>query len=186
MPIDHVGFSLSDLDAKMKELEAAGAKVTTPAREVPGLFKMAFVEDPWGTRIEVVQDPRAARPAPHAPPPARTQTRRSPGSSRTSAGRKRSSRAASTRSRTALPGFSDMWILDTKGEAQPSIGHAIDHIGWRSTKPLARNDEGADRERGARRPASRGPCRCPPGRRSTSPTWPGPQARGSSWSSGRA
>ncbi len=24
-----------------------------------------------------------------------------------------------------------------KGEATPSIGHAIDHIGWRSTKPLA-------------------------------------------------
>ncbi len=33
-------------------------------------------------------------------------------------------------------GFSDMWILITKGEAEPSIGHAIDHIGWRSTKPL--------------------------------------------------
>jgi hypothetical protein len=33
-------------------------------------------------------------------------------------------------------GFSDMWILMTKGEAVPSIGHAIDHIGWRSTGPL--------------------------------------------------
>ncbi len=30
-----------------------------------------------------------------------------------------------------------MWILVTKGEAEPSIGHAIDRIGWRSTKPLA-------------------------------------------------
>src|SRR3954447_10931628 len=55
--IDHVGFSVADLDAKMKELEAAGVKVTTPMRDVPGLFKLAFVEDPWGTRIEVVQDP---------------------------------------------------------------------------------------------------------------------------------
>ena len=36
----------------------------------------------------------------------------------------------------SAPGFSDMWILVTKGEAVPSIGHAIDHIGWRSTKPL--------------------------------------------------
>src|SRR6187455_3228309 len=35
--IDHVGFSVADLDAKMKELEAAGVKVTTPARDVPGL-----------------------------------------------------------------------------------------------------------------------------------------------------
>ena len=41
----------------MKEFEAAGIKIVTPTRDVPGLFKLAFVEDPWGTRIEVVQDP---------------------------------------------------------------------------------------------------------------------------------
>src|SRR5579872_2618585 len=55
--IDHVGFSFADIDAKMKEFEGAGIKIVTPTREVPGLFKIAFVEDPWGTRIEVVQDP---------------------------------------------------------------------------------------------------------------------------------
>src|SRR5499427_10218300 len=55
--IDHVGFSFADLDAKMKEFEAAGVKVVTPVRDVAGLFKLGFVEDPWGTRIEVVQDP---------------------------------------------------------------------------------------------------------------------------------
>src|SRR5689334_20521826 len=55
--VDHIGFSFPDLDAKMKEFEAAGIKIVTPAREVAGLFKLAFVEDPWGTRIEVVQDP---------------------------------------------------------------------------------------------------------------------------------
>ena len=26
-------------------------------RDLPGIFKIGFVEDPWGTRIEVVQDP---------------------------------------------------------------------------------------------------------------------------------
>src|SRR6187455_2139822 len=55
--IDHIGFSVADLDAKMKEWEAAGIKVTSPVRDVPKLFKLAFLEDPWGTRIEVVQDP---------------------------------------------------------------------------------------------------------------------------------
>src|SRR4029450_12368951 len=55
--IDHVGFSVADLDAALKTFEAAGVKITSPARDVPGLFKLAFVEDPWGTRIEVVQDP---------------------------------------------------------------------------------------------------------------------------------
>src|SRR3954471_24294438 len=55
--LDHIGFSFADLDAKMKEFEAAGVKVVTPVRDVAGLFKLGFIEDPWGTRIEVVQDP---------------------------------------------------------------------------------------------------------------------------------
>src|SRR5207344_2779449 len=57
--IDHIGFSFADLDAKMKEFEAAGVKIVTPVRDVPNLFKLGFVEDPWGTRIEVVQDPES-------------------------------------------------------------------------------------------------------------------------------
>ena len=54
--IDHIGLSFANLEAKMKELEAAGVKVLTPMREVPGLFKLAFIEDPWGVKIELVQD----------------------------------------------------------------------------------------------------------------------------------
>ena len=34
--IDHIGFSVADLDAKMKEFEAAGMKIVTPVRDVPG------------------------------------------------------------------------------------------------------------------------------------------------------
>ncbi len=44
--IDHLGLSFTNLEAKVKELEAAGAKVITPLREAPGLFKLAFVQDP--------------------------------------------------------------------------------------------------------------------------------------------
>jgi catechol 2,3-dioxygenase-like lactoylglutathione lyase family enzyme len=40
----------------MRAFQAAGVKITTPARDVPGLFKLGFIEDPWGTRIEVVED----------------------------------------------------------------------------------------------------------------------------------
>src|SRR5438309_847128 len=54
--IDHIGLSFADLDAKMKELEGAGVKIVSPVRDVPGLFKLAFIEDPWGTKIELVQD----------------------------------------------------------------------------------------------------------------------------------
>ena len=35
--IDHIGFSVADLDAKMKDWEAAGIKVTAPVRDVPKL-----------------------------------------------------------------------------------------------------------------------------------------------------
>jgi catechol 2,3-dioxygenase-like lactoylglutathione lyase family enzyme len=54
--IDHIGLSYADLDEQMKVLSANGAKIVTPVRDVPGLFKLGFIEDPWGTKIEVVQD----------------------------------------------------------------------------------------------------------------------------------
>jgi len=54
--IDHIGLSYANLDEQMKVLSASGAKIVSPVRDVPGLFKLGFVEDPWGTKIEVVQD----------------------------------------------------------------------------------------------------------------------------------
>ena len=54
--VDHIGFSFADLAAKIRAFEAAGVKIVTPMRDAPGLFKLAFIEDPWGTRIEVVED----------------------------------------------------------------------------------------------------------------------------------
>jgi lactoylglutathione lyase len=54
---NHIGFSFNNLDAKVKSLEAAGVKMTQPVREAQGLFKYAFAEDPWGTRIELVEHP---------------------------------------------------------------------------------------------------------------------------------
>lgn len=54
--VDHIGFSFTDLAAKMESFEEAGVKILNPIREIDGLFKLAFVEDPWGTKIEVVED----------------------------------------------------------------------------------------------------------------------------------
>lgn len=53
--VNHIGFSFRNLDAKLKELEAAGVKSEGPVRDIPNLFKIAFVYDPWGTRIELVE-----------------------------------------------------------------------------------------------------------------------------------
>src|SRR5881396_488666 len=43
--VDHIGFSVKDVDAAMKAMEADGAKIEGPAREVAGLFKLGFVVD---------------------------------------------------------------------------------------------------------------------------------------------
>ena len=64
--IDHIAFSYDDLTAKMAELEAVGVRGSgvrlqrfddgSTLRDMPGLFKYGFVFDPWGTRIELVED----------------------------------------------------------------------------------------------------------------------------------
>ena len=133
--IDHVGFSVPDVDAKFKELEANGVKIVQPVRDVPGLFKLGFVEDPWGTRIEIVQDPELLGlhhihmrgPDPEA---VFTWLLAKFGGERT----KLKGRLDALRYRAT--GFSDMWILVQAGASEPSEGHAIDHIGWRSPGSL--------------------------------------------------
>jgi catechol 2,3-dioxygenase-like lactoylglutathione lyase family enzyme len=129
--IDHLGFSVADLDATMKALEADGVKVVTPARDVPGLFKLAFVEDPWGTRIEVVQD--AAKLGLHhvhlrAPDPAATLAWYKD---------KFGGETAKLKDRIDGLTYGGVWILVQRGDAAPSEGHAIDHIGWRTGGDLA-------------------------------------------------
>ena len=57
--IDHIGFSFADLDAAVSTLRAAGATIVSPVTEVPGLGKQAVAQDPWGTKLVLVQDPNA-------------------------------------------------------------------------------------------------------------------------------
>ena len=133
--IDHIGFSFADLDAKMKEFEANGVKITQPARDVPGLFKLGFVEDPWGTKIEVVQDPELLglhHIHMRGPNPEEVIT----WLLAKFGGERKQLKGRIDAVRYDAEGFSSMWILVQKGEAVPSVGHAIDHIGWRSTGPL--------------------------------------------------
>ena len=54
--IDHYGVSVPDIEAAMQKLEGSGAKILSPVREAPGLFKLAFFEDPFGAKVELVQD----------------------------------------------------------------------------------------------------------------------------------
>lgn len=123
--LDHVGFSVADIDAALAALETDGAKIVEPVRDVAGLFKLAFVEDPWGTRIEVVEDPeKIGLHHVHltAPEPAlaRAWYAETFGGS-----------AGRLKGRIEGIDYGGVWLLVRQGEPVPSEGHAIDHIGFR-------------------------------------------------------
>jgi catechol 2,3-dioxygenase-like lactoylglutathione lyase family enzyme len=133
--LDHIGFSVADLDAKMKEFEAAGVKVVNPVRDVAGLFKLAFVEDPWGTRIEVVQDSeKLGLHHVHL---------RGPDPAAVLAWYKDKFGGETAKMKGRLDGlkYTDVWILVQRGDAVPSEGHAVDHIGWRTPNLDAKTKE---------------------------------------------
>lgn len=128
--VDHIALSFSDLTAKMKEFEAEGIKIIMPITEEPGLYKHAFIEDPWGAKIEVLQDPETLgfhHVHLRAPDP--------------QAGFNWyldmfGGELTKLKGRVDAVKYGDVWILAEKGDATPSEGHAIDHIGWRTTTDL--------------------------------------------------
>ena len=135
--VNHIGFSYPDLAAKMAELESVGVRGSgvrlqrfpdgATLRDVPGLFKLGFIFDPWGTRIEMVEDPdtlgfhhihlSAADPA------------------ATLAWYQDVFGGESASLKGQLDGllFDDVWLLVSEhGEGTPATtqGRAIDHIGF--------------------------------------------------------
>jgi len=131
--IEHLGFSVADIDAKMRELASINTKVIKPVKSVPGLYKTALIESPWGTRIQLVQDPEL--PGLHHVQLRLQDTEAAYawyldtfGGERTKIkGQVDSVKYAGT------GGFTTVYILIANGESVPSQGRAIDHIGSRST-----------------------------------------------------
>jgi catechol 2,3-dioxygenase-like lactoylglutathione lyase family enzyme len=134
--IEHLGFSVSDLDARMRELAAINTKVIEPVKNIPGLYKTALIESPWGTRIQLVQDPellglhhvQLRLPDTEA---AYTWLLDKFGGERTKIkGQLDSVKYAGT------GGFTTVYVLLERGESVPSQGRSVDHIGWRSTATI--------------------------------------------------
>lgn len=135
--IDHIGFSYPDLDAKMAELEAVGVRGSgvrlqrfedgATVRDIPGLFKISFIFDPWGTRIELVEDPETLgfhHIHLSATDPESTL---------------RWYQEVFDGKRASLKGlldgvrFDSIWLLASRkaeGTPAPTAGRAIDHIGF--------------------------------------------------------
>jgi catechol 2,3-dioxygenase-like lactoylglutathione lyase family enzyme len=55
--IDRIAFSCADPDGKVSELAASGAEILEPVHNSPDGLESALIEDPWGTRIEILEDP---------------------------------------------------------------------------------------------------------------------------------
>jgi catechol 2,3-dioxygenase-like lactoylglutathione lyase family enzyme len=54
--LDHIGFEVTNLDATVARLAAAGIKMDeAPRLGSNGTTKIGFLTDPWGTRIELTQ-----------------------------------------------------------------------------------------------------------------------------------
>lgn len=54
--VDHIGFEVRDLKGFCRKLADAGIKLEKPITRVPGLnLNVAFIMDPWGTRIELTE-----------------------------------------------------------------------------------------------------------------------------------
>jgi predicted enzyme related to lactoylglutathione lyase len=125
--VDHIGFSVPDVDAKAKEIEAAGGKVLSAPRDFPNLFRVGFVQDPFGIKIELLKDPDT--PGFHhlhlrVPDPEATLKFYLD----TFGGQRAKLKGQIDGIRYSNP---DVWLLAQKAtDVPPSAGRAIDHIGW--------------------------------------------------------
>jgi catechol 2,3-dioxygenase-like lactoylglutathione lyase family enzyme len=126
--IDHIAFSFADLDAKMREFQAAGVKVVTPVRDLQGV-KQGFIEDPWGVKVEVVQDPETLG--------FHHVHLRSTNAAASLAWYKErfGGELTKLKGRTDALKYGDVWVLVQQTDVAPaaSVGHALDHVGWRVT-----------------------------------------------------
>jgi len=121
--LELIGFSVTDLDATMKKLQAAAVKVAMPAMVMQGV-RSAQVVDPWGTSIDIVQDPKklglhhiglaSADPAATLAWFAETF----------------GGKVAKFQGQDGI-NYGGVWVTARKGAGEPSAGHAIDHIGFR-------------------------------------------------------
>src|SRR5678815_1909895 len=119
-----IGFSVSDLDGAIKMLQADGVKMVMPPMVMQGI-RSAQVVDPWGTMIDVVQDPKKLgfhHITLAAPDPAATQA----WFASTFGGK-----VAKYENKADGINYGGVWLFANRGNGEPSAGHSIDHIGFR-------------------------------------------------------
>jgi catechol 2,3-dioxygenase-like lactoylglutathione lyase family enzyme len=125
--IDHLGFSFTDLAGTVAQAKANGATAQGDTRDIPGLFKLAFLVDPFGTRLELIEDPQHLG--------LHHVHLRSPDPEAMFAWYEDNFGGIRTKMRGIADGIlypGNVWIMVSRGDNFPSQGAAIDHIGWRA------------------------------------------------------
>lgn len=133
--IDHFALSFADVRAKVASLEQSGVRVTTPVSDAPGLGRFAVVEDPWGAKIQLVEEPGpSAFHHVHLQVPDPDATRR---------WYVERFGGQPAMHKGVLNGirYGDVWLFLERGASTPSRGHTIDHVGWRMPDLLAKAAE---------------------------------------------
>jgi catechol 2,3-dioxygenase-like lactoylglutathione lyase family enzyme len=124
-----IGISFPDLQSKVEELKQIGAVILEPPREVPGWYQTALIRDPWGTRIELVEDSRL--PGFHHVRVSVPDPEETPQWLRKMFGGER----GKLRNRVDGVRYGSVWVPVQSGspndEERSSSGGAIDHLGWR-------------------------------------------------------
>lgn len=124
--VDHIGFSMPDVPGKMAQAVAAGGKSLGDTRSFRDMT-IGFVEDPWGTKIELIDDPeRRGTHHLHLSTPDVEATlnwyqQMMGGEIKQFAG--------------AIPGVDysgRIWVLASRAQAEiaPTQGRSLDHLGW--------------------------------------------------------
>ena len=124
--VDHIGFSLRNVEEVVSNIIQDGGTQLGDFIEFSGM-KIAFVEDPWGTKIELIND-ADLRGMHHlhlaSADPERTlawYAENFGGESDSFAG--------------VLPGlnYGNIWLLVARADAAPAStqGRSLDHLGWK-------------------------------------------------------
>jgi len=123
--VDHIGFSMANVEEVTTNIVADGGKQLGDYIEFGGM-KIAFVEDPWGTKIELIDDAEL-RGTHHihlsTPDPAATLSWYSEAFG-----------GEVGKFKGVLDGlfYGDIWLLaaKAKGPVAATEGRSMDHLGW--------------------------------------------------------
>jgi catechol 2,3-dioxygenase-like lactoylglutathione lyase family enzyme len=119
-----IGFSVPDLDGAVKKLQADGVKMVMPPMVMQGI-RSAQVVDPWGTMIDVVQDPKKLglhHITLATPDPAATLAWFASAFG---------GKVEKYENKADGINYGGVWLIANRGNGEPSAGHSIDHIGFR-------------------------------------------------------